>query len=408
MVDYGDLSGKTVVVAFSGGLDTSYCAVYLREHHGAKVVTVTADAGGFGEQALQAIEARAHETGVERHLNVDVREEVYRGFIRPLIWGNVLRGGVYPISVAAERTAQAMAVARVARSVGAVAVVHGSTGAGNDQVRFDVALSVEVPGCAILAPIRDLSLSREEETRYLEEHGVRVDTATRDYSVNEGLWGTTIGGRETQGSWETVPDRVYVRTQDPASAPSQGRELVISFEHGLPCALDGESLEGVEAVECLNRIGGLHGVGRGVHLGETILGIKGRVAFEAPAPAILIPAHRELEKIVLTRWQSVLKDQLAATYGMLLHEALYHEPVMRDIEAFLEASQRAVRGDVRVRLCQGRVEVQGCRSPASLMEAGGARYGEGSTSWTGEEAAGFSRIYGTAARLAARAGGAQS
>jgi argininosuccinate synthase len=401
---YGDLSGKTVVLAFSGGLDTSFCAAYLQREYGARVMTVTVDTGGFPAADLAAIERRSAQLqAAAGHRTVDATQALYSDFLTPLIHGNVLRGGVYPLSVGAERAAQAREAARIARDVGATAVAHGSTGAGNDQVRFDVAFAVLAGEIPCLAPIRDLAATREEETGYLAGLSIPVAEKTTAYSVNEGLWGTTIGGRETHGSWEEVPEELFPGVP-PRLAPAEGRELILAFEQGLPVAVDGRRLPGVALVRELNAAGSAHGAGRGVHLGDTILGIKGRVAFAAPGPHIIIKTHRELEKLVLTGWQAFWKDQVAAFYGQMLHSGLHFDPVMRDIEAMLASSQGRVAGDVRLRLCRGVIDVLGVRSRYSMMDPRVAIYGEGMRLWSGEEARGFARLHGMPSLLWARAG----
>ncbi|MBI3892410.1 MAG: argininosuccinate synthase [Candidatus Wallbacteria bacterium] len=401
---YGDLSGRTVVLAFSGGLDTSFCVTYLQEVYGARVMTVTVDTGGFGAEELARIERRSAALGAAAgHRTLDATQALYREFLAPLIRGNVLRGGVYPLSVSAERVLQAREVASLALRSGAAAVVHGSTGAGNDQIRFDTALAVLAPELPCLTPIRDLGAGREEETAFLESRGIPVEKKTTAYSINEGLWGTTIGGRETHGSWEEVPEHLYPGAT-PAQAPAQGRSLVLGFERGLPVAIDGESMDGVTLIRRLNALGLEHAIGRGVHVGDTILGIKGRVAFSAPGPHAILRAHRELEKLVLTGWQAFWKDQVSAFYGQLLHGGQYFDPVMRDIEAMLESSQARVRGEVRVKLCRGVLDVTGARSPHSMMDPRVAVYGEGMKLWTGDEARGFAKIYGIPPVLWARAG----
>lgn len=395
---------KPIVLAFSGGLDTSFCLAYLQEKLGCEIVTVTVDTGGFDSATRQDIENRARTLGCARHITFDAVDQVYRDHIRYLIQGNVRRGGTYPLCVGAERVVQAKVIAAVAKEVGAASVAHGSTGAGNDQIRFDVALRVLCPDLEIITPIRDEGWARDESAAYLADKGLKISSETKDYSINEGLWGATIGGRETHDSWEVPPDSAYVWTTPPEAAPKQGVTLTIAFEDGLPVALDDTPVaSGVELVRKLNRIGGEHGVGRGIHLGDTIMGIKGRIAFEAPAAAILIEAHRELEKLVLTRWQAHLKEQVASTYGMLLHEAQYFDPVMRDIEAFIGSSQKNVCGVVKVHLCQGRVAVLGVRSPFSIMHASAGMYGEKNTLWSATDARGFGQVFGTQSVLARQA-----
>jgi argininosuccinate synthase len=389
----------TIALAFSGGLDTSFLAVWLREQTGCEVVTVTVDTGAFTQAELDALAARTRELGVTRHRVVDARREVYDRYVSYLIKGDCLRGGTYPVCVGAERTAQAQALVQVAREIGAQGVAHGSTRAGNDQIRFDVAIRALAPELEIHAPIRDLGWSREQESAWLAERGIHIDPHTVAYSINAGLFGTTIGGRETHDTWNVPPESVYTRTASRAEAPAEGQEVVIGFERGLPVALDGRRVDGLEAVAALNEIAGRHGVGRGMHLGDTILGVKGRLAFEAPGPLVLIQAHRELEKLVQTRWQAFWRETLGTFYGNLLHEGLYFDPVMRDLEAFLDSVNARVGGDVRVRLQQGLCTVVGTRSPHSLMDPEVAVYGEGAGGWTGEQAAGFARLYGMAAAL---------
>ncbi len=392
-----------IALAFSGGLDTSFLAIWLRERIGAEVVTVTVDTGGFSDQDLAAIAARAAALGITDHRVVNAQADVYEGYISYLIKGDCLRGGTYPVSVGAERTAQAAAIVRVAREIGATAIAHGSTRAGNDQIRFDVAIQALAPDLEVHAPIRDLGWSRKEESDWLAERGIEIDAATVAYSVNEGLFGTTIGGRETHDAWQVPPESVYTATAAPEDAPAEAQEVILGFERGLPVALDGEALGGVDVLRALNDIAGRHGVGRGMHLGDTILGVKGRLAFEAPGPLVVIRAHGELEKLVQTRWQAYWRQMLGTFYGNLLHEGLYFDPVMRDLEAFLDSVNERVTGDVRVRLHQGRLDVVGVRSPHALMDADVAVYGEGASGWSGEDAAGFARLYGLGAALGRRA-----
>ncbi len=392
-----------IVLAFSGGLDTTFCVLWLRETLGADVVTVTVDTGGFGDDELASIEARARELGVEEHRTVDARGEVFDRFVAYLIQGDALRGGTYPVSVGAERTAQAEALVRVAEDVGADAVAHGSTRAGNDQIRFDVAVRTLAPHLAIHAPIRDLNWSRAQESAWLSERGIEIPAKTVRYSINEGLFGTTIGGGETHDPWTTPPDEAYRMTVDPEKATAEAEEVRIGFEAGRPVSIDGEELGGVEIVQTLNARARPHGVGRGLHIGDTILGLKGRLAFEAPGPLLLVKAHRELSKLVQTRWQGWWKDVLGSTYGNFLHEGLYFDPVMRDLEAFLASANARVTGEARVRLYRGDARVVGVRSPFSMLDSGVAVYGEAAEAWTGEEAAGFARLYGLGSMLARRA-----
>jgi argininosuccinate synthase len=388
-----------IVLAFSGGLDTTFCAIWLREQTGSEIVTVCVDTGGFSAEELAAVEARARSLDVAEHRTVDAKHVVYDRFVSYLIKGNCLRGGVYPVSVGAERTAQAEAAVKVAHEVGADAIAHGSTRAGNDQIRFDVAIRALDPSLAIHAPIRDLGWSREQESAWLAERGIEIDAKTVRYSINEGLFGTTIGGGETHDPWQVPPEAAYSQTTSPENAADEAEEFEIGFERGLPTSLDSKTMDGVEIVAALNERAKPHGFGRGLHLGDTILGVKGRLAFEAPGPLILIRAHRELEKLVQTRWQSYWREALGSFYGNLMHEAQYYDPVMRDLEAFLDSANRRVTGDVRVRLYKGNCLVVGTRSPHSLMDANVAVYGEGA-SWSGEEAAGFARLYGLPSALA--------
>lgn len=391
-----------VLVAFSGGLDTSWCVVHLRETTSRPVVTVTIDTGGFDAAEVARIEARARELGSERHVTVDGRSAVFERFVRFLVAGNCLRGGVYPMCVSAERIVQAEETARVAREVGASAVAHGSTGAGNDQVRFDVAFAVLLPGVRNLTPVRELQLSRQQEFDFLTSRGFPAKLEAKTYSVNRGLWGTTIGGGGLHDPKRPVPTDCWQDTADPDEAPAAGAEVTVGFDAGVPVALDGERVDGVALVRRLNEFAGRHGVGRGVHTGDTILGIKGRLAFEAPAAAVLITAHRELEKLVLTKLQQRWKDQVGALYGDLVHEGQWFDPVRVDAESWLASSQRSVTGSVRVRCVRGRVETVSVDSPASLLGRLGATYGEGSRAWTGEEARGFCKIYAVPSVLAAR------
>jgi argininosuccinate synthase len=392
-----------IVLAFSGGLDTSFCVPYLRETYGEPVYTATINTGGLTDQEAASVERRALDLGADKHVLIDGRQDLFDEHLSYLIKGNVLRGGVYPLCVGPERVTQAKKVIEVARQVGARAVAHGSTGAGNDQVRFDVALRLLAADLEIITPIRSLALSRQDTTAYLREHGFDVPEKTTTYSINRGLWGTTIGGRETLSTAEPLPDGAYPDTTAPADAPDEPSEIVIGFANGIPVSLDNTSMEPVDLIEALNSQAASHGVGRGIHVGDTILGIKGRVAFEAPAPIVLITAHRELEKIVLTRWQRFQKEHLADFYGQLLHEGQYFDPVMRDIEAYLDSSQKPVTGSVRVRLFKGSAQVLGCQSPYSMFDAGVATYGETNELWDGRDAQGFTQIYGVQALLARRA-----
>lgn len=393
-----------IALAFSGGLDTSFCVPYLHEETGRPVQTVTVDTGGFSDAEKAQIAARSEALGAAGHTLVDARADLWERVLQYLVKGNVLRGGVYPLCVGPERVVQAEALAEAARQLGATAVAHGSTGAGNDQIRFDAALRLLADDLEILTPIRELSLSREASTAFLEERGFEVEVGTTEYSVNRGLWGTTIGGKETHETDGVLPEAAWPDTVSPKAAPDDGRQLRIRFEEGVPTAIDDEAMDPVALVETLNREGAAHGVGRGIHVGDTILGIKGRIAFEAPGALTLIAAHRELEKLVLTQLQLVQKATLGDLYGRLVHEGLFFDPVCRDLEAFLDSTQRRVTGDVVLEWFKGSIRVLGATSPHSLFDAGVARYGEDNALWSGRDAEGFAQIYGLQARLAARAG----
>lgn len=390
-----------ILLAFSGGLDTTLCLVWLRETLGADVVTATVDTGGFEPGEAAAIEARALSLGAIKHHTLDAVGELFTRFVTVLIGGNVLRGRAYPLSVSAERVLQAELVARLAKGIGADGVAHGSTGAGNDQVRFDGAFRTLLPGVGVHAPIRTLGWSRQQESAWLAQRGVAVPAKTTAYSVNTGLWGTTVGGKETHDPWQPVPDSVF--PVPPEGLAKEPLEIVVGFEKGVPASLDGKCTAGPGLVASLHALGRRYGLGRGTHLGETILGIKGRIAFEAPAPLMLIGAHQELEKLVLTGRQAFWKNHIAEFYGQMLHEGLYYDPVMRDIEAMIASSQARVTGEARLKLSPGRFEVTGVRSPHSLMAAQAAAYGETTRLWDGAEAAGFAKLHALPMALAMKA-----
>ena len=384
-------------LAFSGGLDTSF-AVLALIREGYDVVTVTVDTGGFTPEQLAAIGRRARATGAKRHVAVDARREVYDRFFSHILRGNVLRGGVYPVAVGAERQVQAEHLLRVGRAEGAQALAHGCTGAGNDQIRFDVALRALAPDLKVIAPIRSGGVAREDAAKALEAAGLPVARKTTRYSVNQGLVGTTVGGGATHDPWAAIPEEAFEEAGSRLDPDAPEREVVIGFSKGLPAELDGVPLDPLDLMARLDAWARPLGVGRGVHLGDTILGIKGRIGFVAAAATILIAAHRELEKLVLTKRQRDFKDRAGAYYGDLLHEGLYLDPVCRDLERLLESSQERVSGDARVRLRRLGCDVLGVRSPHALSVTG-ARYGEGSSLWDGRDAEGFARIYGIAARL---------
>lgn len=394
---------KQVLLAFSGGLDTSYCVVYLREQ-GYDVVTVTVDTGNFSAEEVAAIGERSRALGASAHHHLDARAALYDGFVSYVVKGNYLRGGVYPACVGPERVVAAQAVAELAVALGIDEVAHGSTGAGNDQIRFDLALRIMASHLRVLAPIREHGLTRAQETDYLRARGHAVSEATKDYSINVGLLGTTIGGKETLGTLGVPAESAYTMTVAPLNAPDEPRRLAIRFEAGLPVALDGKTYpDGVALIQALNALAGAHGIGRGVHLGTTVLGIKGRVAFEAPALVTLIQAHQELEKSVLTSRQIFWKAQLGNLYGDMLHEGLYFDPLMRNVEAFLDSSQETVSGTVHLELAKGHVTVLGSESPYSMMAHDVAVYGEQNAYWNGRDAEGFSRLYGLEGLIAAKA-----
>jgi argininosuccinate synthase len=392
-----------VCLAFSGGLDTTYCALLLREE-GNAVHAVTVDTGGFSSAEKRTIAARARAAKVARHVVVDGRSDVLERYALPLIFGNVLRGGVYPLSVAAERAVQAEAVALYARRVGAEAIVHGSTAAGNDQFRFDAALRVLAPEIEVLAPIRDSGLSREEETAYCAARGVVIPRKMTRYSVNEGLWGTTIGGGETHDPWEMPPENLFPGNTL-AKAPKTPRTVSIGFRRGRPVSLDGKAVPALGLIARLNALGRRYAAGRGIHLGDTILGAKGRIVFEAPAALALIAAHAELEKLVLTKEQRQLKVQVAEAYGRLLHEGLAFDPAAADAAAYLRASQARVTGQARLRFAPGTFDVIGVRSPHSLMRSSVVRYGEANAYLSPEESKGVGKTLALPGMLSSLAKG---
>ncbi|MCZ6785627.1 MAG: argininosuccinate synthase [Planctomycetota bacterium] len=387
-------------LAFSGGLDTSYAVLALRRE-GYEVVTVTIDTGGFVDTDLERLAERSEKLGARDHVTVDGRLDVYNRFFSYLIRGNVLRGAVYPVAVGAERVVQAEGLVRVARDQKASWLAHGCTGAGNDQVRFDVAFATLAPDMKVLAPIREKGVTRDAATLTLADAGVTIPDKTTRYSVNRGIVGATVGGGETHAPWKEIPEEAYRAAGSVLDPEAQEHVVVIEFEKGLPVALDGEAQEPLGLLDRLDRQARPLGIGRGMHLGDTILGIKGRIGFVAPAATVLIQAHRELEKLVLTKRQADFKNQAGKLYGDLLHEGLYFDPVCRDLEKLLDSSQEHVSGEVKVRLRPHRAEVVGARSPYSLVVSA-ARYGETSDLWDARDALGFARLYGLASHLAAR------
>jgi argininosuccinate synthase len=393
-----------ILLAFSGGLDTSFLVPWLRETHGRPVVTVTVNTGGIDQEAARTLAERAHTLGAEEHHLVDARAGYFEQVLRYLIMGNVRRGNLYPLCVGAERLVQAQAVALWARKIGAEVVAHGSTAAGNDQVRFEVALRTLAPELEILAPVRDRAFRRPEQLEYLQSRKLPVPPFGAAYSVNRGLWGVTIGGKETLTSTESIPDHAWVLTRDAFANPQPPERHTIGFEAGVPVSLDGTRLDPVALLERVEAIGARFGVGRGIHLGDTIIGFKGRVAFEAPAAEVLLTAHRELEKLVLSARQQRVKDQLAATYGDLVHEGQHLDPVCRDIEATFVSSQQRVSGEVRLLFRPGALFVEGVSSRYSLMAASKGAYGESAGEWTAAEAQGYSKMLALPGIFYTRAG----
>lgn len=382
---------KKVVLAFSGGLDTSYCVKYLGEDQGFDVHTITVNTGGFSKDELTEIEKRALALGVKSHKNVEETKNYYDKVIRYLIYGNSLKNNTYPLSVSAERMSQALAVANYAKEMKADAVAHGSTGAGNDQVRFDMIFQILIPNVEITTPIRDMKLSREEEISYLKGKGVQMNFDKAMYSINKGIWGTSVGGKETLQSLGTLPEEAF-----PTQLEKNGTEkVVLGFEKGELLKVNDKSFNHpVAAIQYLQTIAGPYAIGRDIHVGDTIIGIKGRVGFEAAAPMIVLKGHHALEKHVLTKWQLSWKDQLAQFYGNWLHEGQYLDPIMRDIEAFLTNSQKHVTGDVHIQLNPYRFQVMGIESKYDLMSSKFGKYGEMNLGWTGDDVRGFSKIFG--------------
>ena len=381
---------KKVVLAFSGGLDTSFCCIYLSKDLGLEVHSVVVNTGGFSAEEIKNIEARAYELGVKSHTTIDETENYYRETIKYLIFGNVLKNATYPLSVSAERVCQATAIANYAKKIGAASVAHGSTGAGNDQVRFDMIFNTLIPGVEIITPIRDLKLSREAEIEYLGKHGFPYSAEKAKYSINKGLWGTSVGGAETLTSNQYLPESAW---PTPATS-TEPQTITIDFEKGEPVGLNGEKIGAVKVIQQLQDLAQPYGIGRDIHVGDTIIGIKGRVGFEAAGPLILVKAHHTLEKHTLTKWQLAWKDQIAGFYGNWMHEGQMHDPVMRDIEAFLHSSQATVTGRVIVELHPYRYVIVGIESAHDLMNNKFGSYGEMNEGYTGDDVKGFSKIFG--------------
>ena len=387
---------KKVVVAFSGGLDTSYTVMYLAKEKGFEVHAACANTGGFSEQQLRTNEENAYKLGATKYVTLDVTKEYYDKSLKYMVWGNVLRNGTYPISVSSERIFQGMAIAKYAREIGADAIAHGSTGAGNDQVRFDMTFLVMCPGMEIITLTRDGNLSRKDEVDYLNANGFNADFAKLKYSYNVGIWGTSICGGEILDSKQGLPESAYLK-----QVSKKGSEILsLEFKHGELCGVNGKHFDDkIAAIQAVEEIGAAYGIGRDMHVGDTIIGIKGRVGFEAAAPMLIIGAHKYLEKFTLSKWQQYWKDQVANWYGMFLHESQYLEPVMRDIEAMLESSQRNVNGTVTLELRPYGFSTVGVDSPDDLVKSKLGEYGETQKGWTAEDAKGFIKVTSTPLRV---------
>jgi argininosuccinate synthase len=399
-----DPGTSPILLAFSGGLDTSFCVPWLKETYQRPVITVTVDTGGFDAAAARTLESRSRELGAIAHHLVPAKAEYFDRVLKYLLMGNARRGQLYPFCVGAERVLQAQTIAEMAKKLGSTSVAHGSTAAGNDQVRFEVAIRTAAPGLEILAPVRDRAFKRPEQLAFLEERKLPVPPYGAAYSVNRGLWGVTIGGKETLTSDGSIPDSAWVLTRDAFSNPRAPERHTLGFEHGIPCALDGIALSPVTLIEKLETLAAPFGIGRGIHLGDTVIGTKGRVAFEAPAADVLLTAHRELEKLVLTGRQARIKELVTAPYGDLVHEGHHLDPVCRDIEALLVSSQRRVSGEVRVLFRPGSLFVEGVTSPWSLMAASKGVYGESAGEWTPADALGYSKMLALTGTFYTRAG----
>lgn len=395
---------QPILLGFSGGLDTSFLVPWLKENYGRPVITVTVDTGGIDKDAARALAERARALGAIEHRLIDAREDYFNGVLRFLIMGNVRRGQLYPLCVGAERVVQAQTLARLARQLDTGVVAHGCTAAGNDQVRFEVALRTIAPGLEILAPVRDQAFKRPMQLEYLQQRKLPVPPFGAAYSVNRGLWGVTIGGKETLTSTGSLPEEAWVLSRDAFSKPRAPERLSIGFDQGVPVSIDAEKLSPVALIEALEQRAAPFGIGRGIHLGDTIIGTKGRVAFEAPAAEVLLTAHRELEKLVLTGRQARIKETLAQPYGDLVHEGQLLDPVCRDIEALFVSSQARVTGTVQVLLRPGNLFIEGVDSPFSLMAVSRGVYGEAAGEWTPSDALGFSRMLALTGAFWHRAG----
>ena len=395
---------EPILLAFSGGLDTSFCVPWLKDTYHRPVITVTVDTGGIDAAAASSLAQRSAELGAIEHHLIDARAAYFNQVLKYLIMGNIRRGGLYPLSVGAERVLQAQTIAQMALSLGTPMVAHGCTAAGNDQVRFEVALRTLAPDLEIIAPVRDRAFKRPEQLKYLEDHKLPIPPFGGAYSVNRGLWGVTIGGKETLTSTGSIPEDAWVLSKNAFSTPRVGERHRIGFAAGVPVSLDGIENSAVAIIEHLELLAGPFGIGRGIHLGDTVIGTKGRVAFEAPAADVLLTAHRELEKLVLTGKQARIKDTVAQPYGDLVHEGQHLDPVCRDIEALLESSQARVSGEVSMLFRPGSMFVEGVTSPYSLMAASKGVYGEAAGEWTPTDALGYSKMLALTGIFYKRAG----
>jgi argininosuccinate synthase len=396
--------GEPILLAFSGGLDTSFCVPWLKDTYQRPVITVTVDTGGIDAAAAQSLAERSKRLGAIAHHQVDARAAYFDQVLKYLIMGNVRRGNLYPLCVGAERVLQAQTIAQMALTLKTTMVAHGCTAAGNDQVRFEVALRTLAPDLEILAPVRDRAFQRPEQLKFLQERELPIPPFGAAYSVNRGLWGVTIGGKETLTSDGSIPDDAWVLSKDAFSHPRAPQRHRIGFELGVPTSLDGEPLSAVQVIEKLETLAGPFAIGRGIHLGDTVIGTKGRVAFEAPAAEVLLTAHRELEKLVMTGKQQRIKELVAQPYGDLVHEGQHLDPACRDIEALLVSSQSRVSGEVRVLLRPGSMFVEGVSSPFSLMAASKGVYGESAGEWTPTDALGYSKMLALTGVFYKRAG----
>ncbi|OQY03773.1 MAG: argininosuccinate synthase [Bacteroidetes bacterium 4572_117] len=395
------MNKQKLVLAYSGGLDTSYIVKKFSEEEKYEVHTVLVNTGGFSKNELKTVEEKAIRLGAKSHKSIDIVDKYYEKCIKFLVYGNILKNNAYPLSVSSERTFQAIEIANYAKELGTNLIAHGSTGAGNDQVRFDLVFKLIIPDVQIITPVRDKVLSRETEINYLKMKGIDGDWAKSVYSINKGIWGTSIGGKETLSSNKTLPEHAYLNQLEEKEA----MQLKLGFEKGQLVSINNDNYKNtVDAIHKLNEIGGKYAIGRGMHVGDTVIGSKGRVGFEAPAAVLIIESHRTLEKYVLSKWQMHWKEQLANWYGMLLHEAQYFEPVMRNIEKFLEDSQERVTGKVIIKLMPYRFEIEGIESDFDMLNSKFGSYGEENKLWTGEDVKGFTNILSNSMKIHQSAG----